>query len=221
MQVWAIRQWVGSLTGERIPSQIPFFLFFFLKKLSPFHLYSAFLGVFGSSVVAPPLILAQQKKRAIRAIKVAAACFLAVQWLLRLLSARQCGCWRGEKSRARSSGERWNGHSSLQCLQEKTAGTLVHRPVGLENNGPAISQHEVLWNCPCHSTIGCSLACSHAVSELRGPRETDLQMRKCFLKNQGFQNQHTEFAAFSISYSLIQNVIWFMNYKWLRFLHKD
>lgn len=127
MQVWAIWQWVGSLTGERMPSQVPLLKKKINKSNSPFHLYSAILGVFWKYCCsrAPPLILAQQKKRAIRAIKVAAACFLAVQRLLQRLSARQCGYWRGEKCRACSSGERSNGHSSLQCLQEKTAGSLI------------------------------------------------------------------------------------------------
>lgn len=73
MQVWAIRQWVGSLTSERTP-ECPFFFF----KLSLLHLY--FTGFRGfRSIVATLLISAQQKKRAITAIIVAAACFLVEQ----------------------------------------------------------------------------------------------------------------------------------------------
>lgn len=81
MQVWAIRQWVGSLTSERTP-ECPFFFFFFFK-LSLLHLY--FTGFRGfRSIVATLLISAQQKKRAITAIIVAAACFLVEQWQLHL-----------------------------------------------------------------------------------------------------------------------------------------
>lgn len=58
--------------------------FFFLLTLSPPSLLGGF-GGFSSSIVALPLISAQQKKRAIRAIIVAAVCFLAVQRQLRLL----------------------------------------------------------------------------------------------------------------------------------------
>lgn len=58
----------------------------FLKKKNKKHLYSEVFGGFGSSIVALLLISAQQKKRAIKAIIVAAACFLAVQRLLRPLT---------------------------------------------------------------------------------------------------------------------------------------
>lgn len=116
--MWAIRQWVGSLTGERTPSVS--FSFFFLT-LSPPSLLGGFWG-FSSSIVAPPLISSQQKKRAIRAIIVAAACFLAVQRQLRLLPGSVVkGLERGEAARAglQRWGESWNGHSSLQCRKER------------------------------------------------------------------------------------------------------
>ena len=83
MQVWAIRQWVGSLTAERNPeSNFLSNFFFFLRTLPLPSLLGGFWG-FRYSIVAPLLISAQQKKRAIRAIIVAAACFLAVQRQLR------------------------------------------------------------------------------------------------------------------------------------------
>lgn len=73
---------------------------FFL--LSPLHLYLEVFGGFSSSIVAPPLISAQQKKHAIRAIIVAAACFLAVQRQLRLLPGLAV---KGlERGRARPAG---------------------------------------------------------------------------------------------------------------------
>lgn len=77
-------------------------------------------GGFRSSIVAPPIISAQQKKRAIRAIIVAAARFLAVRRQLRLLRGSAVrGLERGEEQGLRRWGvKRWNGHSSLQCLEK-------------------------------------------------------------------------------------------------------
>lgn len=85
----------------------PMSVFFFL--LSPLHRYLEVLGDFSSSIVAPPLISAQQKKHAIRAIIVAAACFLAVQQELRLLPGSVLkGLEKGRfgENRVCSSGER-------------------------------------------------------------------------------------------------------------------
>lgn len=80
--MWAILQWVGILSGERTPECLFFCVFFF--NTHPAIFTWRFLGGFSSSFVAPLLISAQQKKHAIRAIIVAAACFLAVQRQLRL-----------------------------------------------------------------------------------------------------------------------------------------
>lgn len=63
------------------------------------------------------------------------------------------------------------------------------RLVGLENNGKC---YEIV--------LATVLAGRHVVSERCGPRETDLQMRKCFLKNRGFWNQRADIAVFSVSY---------------------
>lgn len=94
MQVWAILRRVGSL---RVVSALRVSFFFFFL-ISPLHLYLEVFGGFRSSIVAPPIISAQQKKRAIRAIIVAAARFLAVQRQLRLLRGSAVrGSERGEE----------------------------------------------------------------------------------------------------------------------------
>lgn len=77
MQVWAIR---AGLADSLVSKSLLFFL------LSSLHRYLEVLGGFSSSIVAPLLISAQQKKHAIRVIIVAAACFLAVLQQLHLLS---------------------------------------------------------------------------------------------------------------------------------------
>lgn len=123
------------------------------KKLSPFLLYSEVFGGFSSSIVAPPLISAQQKKRAIRAIIVAAACFLAVQRLLRLLSGSAVrGLERGEEQGRQWWGERRNGYGSLQCLQEKEknitweAGVFLQCRHSRDSRPPACGPWEQ-WTC--------------------------------------------------------------------------
>lgn len=63
---------------------IPLSVFFFVGNSHPAIFTLEDFGGFSGSIVAPPLISAQQKERAIRVIIVAAACFLAVQRQLSL-----------------------------------------------------------------------------------------------------------------------------------------
>lgn len=145
-----------------------------LKK----NYYSEVFGGF-SSIVAPPLISAWQKKHAIRAIIAAAARFLAVQ--ICLLSGS--GAERtGERRRAGPAAlrkERRNAHSSLGCLQERKEHHLrgsvwtqrgqvsptalwAWRTIDLPS-----SRRETLWNCPRRASTGFF----HVALQLRGPEK--------------------------------------------------